>query len=159
MATTKSNIGNAKAAELGPQVDAIGAGESAAAAQTPEEREEELAEREAALYAREQRLAALEDRVLDALEKLDRADKGKPSAADLAEEPAIEYDKDGREIPRLDLSMPYGTIIGDPGEAGFVQNGHRFSKDRRYLCEEPKGVGKPFNIAMLGLVKVVRQAA
>ena len=158
MATPKNTIGNAKAAELGPQVDAIGAAE--AGAQSPEEREEELAEREAALYAREQRLAALESKVLDALERMERTNAGKPSAQDLADEPKIEYDPvTGQEIPRLDLSMPYGTIIGDPGEAGFVQNGHRFSKDRRYLCEEPKGVGKPFNIAMLGLVKVVRQAA
>lgn len=157
MATTKNIIGNPKAAELGPQAGEIGAGESAA--QSPEEREEELAEREAALYAREQRLAALESKVLDALERMERSNKGQPSKADLEAEPAIEYDAQGKEIPRLDLSMPYGTIIGDVGEAGYVQNGHRFSKDRRYMCEEPKGVGKPFNLAMLGLVKVVNRAA
>jgi hypothetical protein len=147
MADTKTTIGNQKAAELSK-----GAREA-----TPDEREESLQERENALAAREARLAALENRVLAAMDRLDRASAGTPSAEDLADAPVIEYDAQGKEIPRLDMDMPYGTVIGD-SDAGFVQNGHRFSKDRRYLCEEPKGVGKPFNIKMLGLVKAPKAA-
>jgi hypothetical protein len=146
MADNKTTIGNQKAQGLS-KVES-----------TPESREEELTERENVLAAREARLAAMEMKMMAALERLDRAAAGAPSEEDLADAPKVEYDKDGREIPRLDLDMPYGTVIGD-AEAGYVQNGHRFAKDRRYLCEEPKGVGKPFNIKMLGLVKVVSKAA
>lgn len=151
-----TTIGNQAAAALSPAArdleDEVGM------EQTPEEREEALIERENALAAREARLQALEDRVMASLEKLDRVTTGKPSEADKAEMPVIEYDAAGREIPRLDFDQSYGVVIGDP-DAGYVQNGHRFSKDKRYLCEEPKGVGKPFNIKMLGLVKAVSKAA
>lgn len=143
MAETKTTIGNQKAQGLAkePVRDA-----------SLEEREESIQERENNLAAREARLAATEARMLAALERLERASAGTPSAEDLADAPKVEYDAQGKEIPRLDLDMPYGTVIGD-AEAGYVQNGHRFGKDRRYLCEEPKGVGKPFNLKMLGLVK------
>jgi hypothetical protein len=147
MADSKTTIGNQKAQGLS-KVEA-----------TPESREEELTERENVLAARETRLAALESKVMAALDRLDRASAGTPSEEDLADAPKVEFDPvTGKEIPRLDLDMPYGTVIGD-ADAGFVQNGHRFAKDRRYLCEEPKGVGKPFNIKMLGLVKAVSKAA
>jgi len=142
MADTKTTIGNAKAEKLSPQT----------AAPSAEEREEELAERENALAERELRLQRLEAKMMAALERLDRTNSGKPSEEDLADAPVDEYDADGKLIPRLDLNVPYGTIIGDK-DAGYVQNGHRFSHDRKYLCEEPKGVGKPFNIKMLGLIK------
>jgi hypothetical protein len=146
MADSKTTIGNQKAQDLS-KVEP-----------TPETREEELQERENALAAREARLAAQEARMMAAIERLERATAGAPSAEDIADAPKVEYDARGKEIPRLDLDMPYGTVIGD-AEAGYVQNGHRFAKDRRYLCEEPKGAGKPFNIKMLGLVKVVSKAA
>ena len=149
MADTKTTIGNQKAAGLtkepGPEASV-------------DEREETLQERENTLAAREARLAAMESKVMAALERLERASAGTPSAEDLADSPKVEYDDQGREIPRLDMDMPYGTIIGD-SEAGYVQNGHRFAKDRRYMCEEPKGVGKPFNIKLLGVVKAVSKAA
>ena len=149
MADSKTTIGNQKAAGLTkePVRDA-----------SVEEREETLQERENTLAAREARLAAMESKVMAALERLERASAGTPSEEDIANQPKVEYDEHGKEIPRLDMDMPYGTVIGD-AEAGYVQNGHRFAKDRRYLCEEPKGVGKPFNIKMLGLVKAVSKAA
>lgn len=150
MADSKTTIGNQKAQGLAkePGRDL-----------SPDEREETLQERENTLAAREARLAAMESKVMAALERLERASAGAPSDEDLADQPKVEFDPvTGKEIPRLDLEMPYGTVIGD-AEAGYVQNGHRFAKDRRYLCEEPKGVGKPFNIKMLGLVKAVSKAA
>jgi len=149
MADSKTTIGNQKAQGLAkePVREA-----------TPDEREETLQERENTLAAREARLAAMENKVMAALERLERASAGTTSDEDLANAPKVEYDAAGKEIPRLDLEMPYGTVIGD-AEAGYVQNGHRFAKDRRYICEEPKGVGKPFNIKMLGLVKSVSKAA
>jgi hypothetical protein len=149
MADSKTTIGNQKAVVL----DKTTAREA-----TAEEREETLQERENALAAREARMLAMEARMSAAMDRLERASAGTPSEEDLANEPKVEYDEHGKEIPRLDLDMPYGTVIGD-ADAGYVQNGHRFSKDRRYLCEEPKGVGKPFNIKMLGLVKAVAKAA
>jgi hypothetical protein len=148
----KTTIGNQASQALSP------AQEDLTAAMTPEEREEQLQERENALAAREARLAALEDRVLSSLDKLERAATGKPSEEDIAELPKIEYDAQGREIPRLDLTMSYGVVIGDP-VAGYVQNGHRFTSDRKYICDEPKGTGKPFNIKMLGLIKAPAKAA
>jgi hypothetical protein len=146
MADSKTTIGNQKAQGLSKTEP------------TAESREDELVERENALAAREARLAAAETRMMAAIERLERASAGTPSEEDLSDAPKVEYDAKGNEIPRLDLDMPYGTVIGD-AEAGYVQNGHRFAKDRRYLCEEPKGVGKPFNIKMLGLVKAVAKAA
>lgn len=158
MAKNNTTIGNAAAAALSPP-EATAEEEAAAyQAMSPEEREEQLIERENALAAREARLIAMEERVFATLEKLDRHVTGKKSEEDVAEEPVIEYDAQGREIPRLDMTMSYGIVVGDP-DAGYVQNGHRFSKDRRYLCDEPKGVGKPFNLKMLGLVKVVSKVA
>lgn len=155
MAKNNPTIGNQAAAALAPSV----ADEEAARAElTPEEREEELIERENVLAAREQRLEAMEARMLASMERMERLAAGKPTLEDEEDKPKTLYDAQGREIPQLDMSMPYGTVIGD-AEAGYVQNGHRFTKDRRYLCEEPKGVGKPFNIKMLGLVRVVKQAA
>jgi hypothetical protein len=56
------------------------------------------------------------------------------------------------------MSRSYGVVIGDD-PAGFAQDGHRYSKDKKYLCDEPKGTGKPFNIRMLGLVKAIARAA
>jgi hypothetical protein len=143
MADNKTTIGNAKAEKLSAQP---------AASLSAEEREEELAQRENALAERELRLQRLEAKMMSALERLDRTNNGKPSEEDLADAPADEFDEHGKLIPRLDLTVPYGTVIGDK-EAGYVQNGHRFSHDRNYLCEEPKGTGKPFNIKMLGLIK------
>lgn len=149
MADSKTTVGNQKAQGLAKEPVREMSGE---------EREESLQERENAIAAREARLMAMETKMLAALERLDRATAGTPSEEDLAAAPKVEYDAHGKEIPRLDLEMPYGTVIGD-AEAGYVQNGHRFAKDRRYICEEPKGVGKPFNIKMLGLVKAVSKAA
>lgn len=150
MADNKTTIGNQKAQATQAPISRI--------EETDEEREETLQERENALAAREARLAAMEARMMATMERLERATAGTPSAEDVEAEPKIEYDADGKPIPRLDLTLPYGTIIGD-SDGGFVQNGHRFAKDRRYLCEEPKGVGKPFNIKLLGLVKAVSKAA
>jgi hypothetical protein len=149
----KTTIGNQAAAALSPPDEKLSTLEM-----TPEAREEELIERENDLAAREERLAKTEARMIALMERLERTAGGTKTEEDLADEPKVEYDAQGREIPRLDMDMPYGTVIGD-SEAGFVQNGHRFTKDRRYLCEEPKGVGKPFNIKMLGLVKVINKAA
>jgi len=152
MATTKTTIGNAASKALSPDL------EDTASAVSVESREEELIERENQLAAREARLKALEDKMLASMERLERLAQGKPSVEDEEEAPKVILDANGKPIPQLDLNMPHGTVIGDP-DAGYVQNGHRFSKDRRYLCEEPAGVGKPFNLKMLGLIKVVAKAA
>lgn len=157
----KTTIGNPAAQALTPEphdddeglIDQVSHLE-----QTPEEREEELIERENALAARESRLVAMEAKMMAALERMERAAAHAPSIEDEEQAPKKLYDDRGREIPQLDLTMSYGVVIGD-ADAGYVQNGHRFTKDRRYICEEPKGVGKPFNIKLLGLVKALSKAA
>ena len=160
MADSKTTIGNQKSAKLSPELAPLQGGPGLALDRTPGEFEEELITRENTLAEREAKLQALEARVMARLERLERIQAGEKVEAD-SEAPAqgpIEWDQQGKPLPYLDLSQSYGVVIGDD-PAGYVQNGHRFSKDRKYLGEEPKGVGKPFNIKMLGLVKVVSRAA
>jgi hypothetical protein len=158
----KTTIGNQKAAKLTPEptlavAAALG---TPLELETPEEREESLIERENALAAREARLAAMEERVMARLERLEKIQAGEKVEADEdgPKQGPIEWDEDGRPLPWLDMTRSYGVVIGDD-PAGFAQDGHRFSKDRKYLCDEPKGTGKPFNIRMLGLVKAIARAA
>jgi hypothetical protein len=91
------------------------------------------------------------------MERLERQVKGQATPEDEEEAPVIVLDAQGKPIPHFDRRQPHGTVIGD-ADAGYVQNGHRFAKDGRYLCEEPRGTGKPFNIALLGVVKVAKAA-
>jgi hypothetical protein len=163
MADTK--IGNQKSAKLSPEPEVITAGAAPALElnESPEEREEALIERENALAAREARLAAMEERVMARLDRLERIQAGEKVEADaelVRDLGPEEFHADGRAKPRFDGARSFGIVYGDP-QVAYVQDGHQFSGDRRWVREEKgnKGVGKPFNIKMLGLVKVVRQAA
>lgn len=165
MADGKTTIGNQKSAKLNPDPVLVATAEAEARAErTPGEIEEELVERENALAAREARLAAMEERVMARLERLERIQAGEKVEADAEAVRDLgpeEFFETGERKPRFDGSRSYGVVIGDP-DVGYVQDGHQFAKDRRWVREEKgnKGVGKPFNIKMLGLVKkVVPQAA
>jgi hypothetical protein len=66
--------------------------------------------------------------------------------------PEIETVAEG-ETPVLDEDQPYGTVTGD-SEVGYVQNGHQFSRDRRYLATEKyRGVPRAFNPRLVGVVR------
>jgi hypothetical protein len=48
---------------------------------------------------------------------------------------------------------PHGVVTGD-SEVGFVQNGHQFSRDKRYLATEKyRGVPRAFNPRLVGVVR------
>jgi hypothetical protein len=54
--------------------------------------------------------------------------------------------------PIFDEERPYGVVTGDHA-AAYVQDGHQFGRDKRYLSDEPKGSPKPFNPRLVGIVK------
>lgn len=57
------------------------------------------------------------------------------------------------EIPVFDEEMPHGVVTGD-GDVAYVQNGHQFGRDRKYLATEPhRGTPRAFNPRMVGWVK------
>jgi hypothetical protein len=48
---------------------------------------------------------------------------------------------------------PHGLVTGD-SEVGFVQNGHQFSRDKRYIATEKyRGVPRAFNPRLVGVVR------
>jgi hypothetical protein len=59
-------------------------------------------------------------------------------------------DEDGD--PVFDESEHYGLVVGD-SDVAFVQNGHQFGRDKRYLRDEPKGSPKAFNPKLVGVVR------
>jgi hypothetical protein len=55
--------------------------------------------------------------------------------------------------PVFDPDAPHGVVWGDT-EVAYVQNGHQFSHDRRYLrTEANRGVPRPFNPKLVGFVR------
>lgn len=55
--------------------------------------------------------------------------------------------------PIFDESLPHGTVVGDT-EVAYVQDGHQFGRDRRYLrTERHRGSPRPFNLKLVGVVK------
>jgi hypothetical protein len=70
-----------------------------------------------------------------------------------AAEPTIgKVNEDGD--PVFDESEPFGLAVGD-SEVAYVQNGHQYGRDKRYLRDEPKGSPKAFNPKLVGIVKPV----
>jgi len=64
---------------------------------------------------------------------------------------SIEELADGEPVFRED--EPHGVVIGDV-EVAYVQNGHQFGKDHKYLrTERHHGAGRPFNPRMVGWVR------
>lgn len=54
---------------------------------------------------------------------------------------------------------PHGIVVGDV-EVAFVQDGHQFGRDRRYLrTEKHRGVPRAFNPRLVGWVKPPRNQA
>lgn len=74
----------------------------------------------------------------------------KRAAALPAEPNRGKVDEDNNPI--FDETEPYGLCVGDH-DAAYVQNGHQFGRDKRYLREEPKGSPKAFNPKLVGIVK------
>lgn len=59
---------------------------------------------------------------------------------------------DGAE-PLFREDEPHGIVTGD-SEVGYVQNGHQFSRDKRYLATEKyHGVPRAFNPRLVGVVR------
>ena len=60
------------------------------------------------------------------------------------------------DTPVFDEDSPHGIVVGD-SEVAFVQNGHQFGRDRRYLATEVhRGVARAFNPRLVGVVKPPR---
>lgn len=56
--------------------------------------------------------------------------------------------------PIFDETEPYGLVVGD-SDAAYVQDGHQFGRDKRYLRDEPKGSPKAFNPKLVGVVRPI----
>lgn len=55
--------------------------------------------------------------------------------------------------PVFEETEPHGVVVGDT-EVAFVQDGHQFGRDRRYLrTEKHRGVPRAFNPRLVGWVK------
>jgi hypothetical protein len=61
-------------------------------------------------------------------------------------------DEDGDPI--FDEAESFGLVVGD-SDAAYVQNGHQFGRDKRYLRDEPKGSPKAFNPKLVGIVRPI----
>jgi hypothetical protein len=94
---------------------------------------------------------AAENTLLKArLEAIDRelaSLRAKPRAPEPNQTPRNE---DGEPI--FEESEPHGIVVGD-SEVAFVQGGHQFGRDRKYLRDEPKGSPKAFNPKLVGVVR------
>lgn len=133
--------------EPGPQSSAPGS-------PTPGELEERAQEAENRAEAAERRVFSLEEemRILrDQMAMLLRATRTPQLQPDAAGKTAPE---NGLAVPVFDEEMPHGLVVGDT-EVAYVQDGHQFGRDKKYLRTEAKnmGCGRPFNPRLIGWVK------
>lgn len=84
---------------------------------------------------------------LEAIDQELAALRAKPRAA---EPNPPKRNEDGE--PLFDEAEPHGIVVGD-SEVAFVQNGHQFGRDKKYLRDEPKGSPKAFNPKLVGVVR------
>lgn len=118
--------------------------------------EERAADAEDRAAAAETRAASFEEemRILkDQISQLMRAQRaaGVPRSAPIEVFPQGAAGADS--APVFDQDEPYGLVVGD-SEIAYVQNGHQFARDRRYLAtEEQRGVPRPFNPRLIGVTK------
>jgi hypothetical protein len=73
--------------------------------------------------------------------------RAKPRAA---EPNQPKRNEDGEPI--FDETEPHGIVVGD-SDVAFVQAGHQFGRDRKYLRDEPKGSPRAFNPKLVGVVR------
>lgn len=98
---------------------------------------------------------ASENRILKAqlaelMARVDRlaADRGSSAEAEL--EAPIDVDPN---VPVFDETQPHGIVTGD-SEVAFVQDGHQFGRDRRYIAtEKNRGSPRAFNPRLVGVVR------
>ena len=97
---------------------------------------EDLAAQNAILQAR-----------LDAIDSELKALRSKPRAPE-PNQPKMNEDGE----PIFDEAEPHGIVVGD-SDVAFVQAGHQFGRDRKYLRDEPKGSPRAFNPKLVGVVR------
>lgn len=73
--------------------------------------------------------------------------RAKPRAA---EPNQPKRNEDGEPI--FEESEAHGIVVGD-SDVAFVQGGHQFGRDRKYLRDEPKGSPRAFNPKLVGVVR------
>jgi|HubBroStandDraft_1064217.scaffolds.fasta_scaffold11321_4 hypothetical protein len=149
------------------QAEALEAERAAQAAQEPAtaplvapgpsvgELEERAAEAETRADAAENRVAQFEEemRILkEQIAQLMRAQRaaGVPRATAMEVMP-----QEGRrgEDPVFEEDEPYGIVVGDP-VVGYVQRGHQFARDHKYIAtEENRGSPRAFNPRLIGVTK------
>jgi hypothetical protein len=111
----------------------------------------------------EERAAAAEGQVLTLQEEMEllkrqmamllRAQRASPRKTDTVDQEAAGAEVDA-DAPVFDEDAPYGLVVGDT-DAAYVQDGHQFGKDRRYLATERNhGSPRAFNPKLIGVVKL-----
>lgn len=107
------------------------------------------------LKAHNEELSAQNALLHSQFEQLMAEIRSQKKAAAVAEHPQPNQLADG-ETPVLIEDESYGIVTGD-SDVGYVQNGHQFSRDKRYLREEiHRGVPRPFNPRLVGVVRKPR---
>jgi hypothetical protein len=134
-----------------PKTSAAAPPEATALRTTPMDLSGELEESIAEKEDLKSQNALLQAR-LDSIDAELKALRAKPRAP---EPNQAKFNDDGE--PVFDESEPHGLVVGD-SDAAFVQNGHQFGRDKKYLRDEPKGSPRAFNPKLVGLVRP-RQAA
>jgi hypothetical protein len=54
--------------------------------------------------------------------------------------------------PIFEENEAHGIVVGD-SDVAFVQAGHQFGRDKKYLRDEPKGSPRAFNPKLVGVVR------
>ena len=118
-----------------------------------EERAVEAEERATAAELRAEQFAE-EMRILkDQIAQLMRAQRatGVPRSGPIEVMPQAAGSR--TEEPVFDVEEPYGLVVGDAIVA-YVQHGHQFGRDRRYIAtEEHRGSPRAFNPRLIGVTK------
>jgi hypothetical protein len=127
----------------------------AAAGPTAGELEERTVEAEARAEAAERDRDAMREEFTELKRQMAalmaaqrRARVQEPQSGDSAQEAGAQEGD-----PVFDENAPHGTVVGDT-EVAFVQDGHQFGRDRRYIAtEKQRGVPRAFNPRLVGQVK------
>jgi hypothetical protein len=137
------------------------AAQPAAAAQAPpgpstgelEERAAEAEDRAAAAETRAFSLEAEMEEMKAQIALLMRAQRqaGIPRATPIE---VMQQEGNRGAEPVFEDDEPYGLVVGDP-DIAYVQHGHQFGRDRRYIAtEEHRGSPRAFNPRLIGVTKL-----
>jgi len=138
------------------QLEALEASRAPSTTDTTGELEERAVEAEGRAEAAERRVLDLQEELrqltvqVAALMRANAVPRDLPPPPSEEEAPRAAVDPD---VPVFDPDLPHGLVTGD-SKVGYVQDGHQFGHDRRYLAtEKHRGSPRAFNPRLIGYVR------